>query len=75
MDGKSLFLTANADTIYFVSFIDLSKGPMVLETRPDIQNTFRELMHSSRSRKGAITMCASQGPLDLLLDGEGNESD
>ena len=35
MDAKSLFLTANADTIYFVGFIDLSKGPMVLETPPD----------------------------------------
>ena len=34
MDAKSLFLTANADTIYFVGFIDLSKGPMVFETPP-----------------------------------------
>ncbi len=35
MDAKSLFLTANADTIYFLGFIDLSKGPMVLETPPN----------------------------------------
>ena len=34
MDSKSLFLTANADTPYFISFIDLSKGPMVVETPP-----------------------------------------
>ena len=34
MDAKSLFLTANADTIYFLSFVDLSKGPMVVETPP-----------------------------------------
>ena len=34
MDAKSLFLTANADTVYFVGFIDLSKGPMVFETPP-----------------------------------------
>ena len=34
MDAKSLFLTANADTPYFMSFIDLSKGPMVVETPP-----------------------------------------
>ena len=33
MDSKSLFLTANADTPYFISFIDLSKGPMVVELR------------------------------------------
>src|SRR5512146_1101858 len=34
MDSNSLFLTANADTVYFVGFLDLSKGPMVLETPP-----------------------------------------
>src|SRR5271170_4513808 len=34
MDAKSLFLTANADTVYFIGFIDVSKGPMVLETPP-----------------------------------------
>jgi hypothetical protein len=27
MDAKSLFLTANADTVYFVGIIDLTKGP------------------------------------------------
>ena len=31
MDAKSLFLTANADTIYFIGVLDLTKGPMVLE--------------------------------------------
>jgi len=34
MDSKSLFITANSDTPYFWSIIDLSKGPMVLETPP-----------------------------------------
>jgi len=34
MDAKSLFLTANADTVYLVGFINLSKGPMVFETPP-----------------------------------------
>ena len=34
MDAKSLFLTTNADTIYFFSVIDLSKGPMVIEVPP-----------------------------------------
>ncbi|MCC7517305.1 MAG: DUF1254 domain-containing protein [Pseudomonadales bacterium] len=34
MDAKSLFLTANADTIYVMGFLDLSKGPIVLETPP-----------------------------------------
>lgn len=34
MDAKSLFLTANADTIYSLGMLDLSKGPMVLEVGP-----------------------------------------
>src|SRR5271167_3349607 len=39
MDAKSLFLTANADTVYFLGFIDLSNGPMVLETPPKALGT------------------------------------
>jgi len=34
MDSKSLFLTANADTVYFWTIIDVSKGPIVVETPP-----------------------------------------
>lgn len=34
MDAKSLFLTANADTIYVMGSLDLTKGPMVIETPP-----------------------------------------
>ena len=34
MDAKSLFLTANADTIYVMGSLDLTKGPVVLETPP-----------------------------------------
>jgi hypothetical protein len=35
MDSKSLFLTANADTVYAMTWIDLSKGPVVLEGPPN----------------------------------------
>jgi hypothetical protein len=34
MDAKSLFLTANADTIYVMGALDLSNGPVVVETPP-----------------------------------------
>ena len=34
MDAKSLWLTTNADTIYVVGIIDLTNGPVVLETPP-----------------------------------------
>lgn len=43
MDAKSLFLTANADTVYFLGFLDLTKGPMVLETPPDSLGTLDDM--------------------------------
>jgi hypothetical protein len=42
MDAKSLFLTANADTIYVLGSIDLSKGPVVLETPPKFLGTVQD---------------------------------
>ena len=35
MDSKSLFLTANADTVYYMSVIDLSNGPVIFESPPE----------------------------------------
>jgi hypothetical protein len=35
MDSRSLFLTANADTVYYIAFLDLSDGPPVVETPPN----------------------------------------
>ena len=43
MDAKSLFLTANADTVYFLGWIDLSKGPVVVETPPKALGTFDDM--------------------------------
>jgi len=43
MDAKSLFLTTNADTVYFLGFIDLSKGPMVFETPPKALGTLDDM--------------------------------
>ena len=36
VDGKSLMLTANMDTYYFWGNIDLSNGPLVVETPPNV---------------------------------------
>lgn len=36
MDSRSLFLTANADTVYFWTFLDLGRGPLVIEAPPDV---------------------------------------
>ena len=43
MDSKSLFLTANADVVYFFTIIDLTKGPMVLETPPQSLGTIDDM--------------------------------
>jgi hypothetical protein len=43
MDSNSLFLTANADTVYFLGFLDLSKGPMVFEAPPGALGTFDDM--------------------------------
>ena len=40
MDSASLFLTANADTAYFLSMVDLGDGPMVVETPPQSLGMF-----------------------------------
>jgi hypothetical protein len=42
MDAKSLFLTANADTIYVMGYLDLSKGPVVVETPPRFLGTVQD---------------------------------
>jgi len=43
MDAKSLFLTANADTVYYFSIVDLTKGPMVVEQPPKGLGTINDM--------------------------------
>jgi hypothetical protein len=46
MDAKSLFLTANADTVYYMTVVDLSKGPMVVEQPPAGLGTINDMWFS-----------------------------
>ena len=46
MDAKSLFLTANADTVYYLGVIDLSKGPVVIEQPPKGLGTINDMWFS-----------------------------
>ena len=43
MDSNSLFLTANADTIYTVAVLDLTKGPLVVEVPPMALGTLNDM--------------------------------
>jgi hypothetical protein len=36
MDSKSLFLTPNTETVYNLMWLDLKKGPLVIESPPNI---------------------------------------
>jgi hypothetical protein len=36
MDSKSLFLTANTESIYYATWLDLQDGPMVVESPPNV---------------------------------------
>jgi hypothetical protein len=46
MDAKSLFLTANADTVYYMTVVDLTKGPMVIEQPPKGLGTINDMWFS-----------------------------
>jgi hypothetical protein len=43
MDSSSRFLTANADTVYYLAIVDLTQGPMVVETPPMALGTFDDM--------------------------------
>lgn len=36
MDSKSLFLTANTESVYYATWIDLKNGPIVVESPPNV---------------------------------------
>jgi hypothetical protein len=46
MDAKSLFLTANADTVYYLAVVDLTQGPMVVEQPPRGLGTINDMWFS-----------------------------
>ena len=43
MGSESVFLTANADTVYFLGIVDLTSGPMVVETPPQALGAFDDM--------------------------------
>jgi hypothetical protein len=67
MDSKSLFLTANADTYYFWGYIDLSKGPMVVETPPGALGIFDDMTWKWISDFGLPGPDRGEGGKYLLL--------
>jgi len=46
LDSRSLFLTGNTDTVYYLGVINLSQGPMVLEQPPNGLGTINDMWFS-----------------------------
>jgi hypothetical protein len=46
LDAKSLLLTGNADTVYYIAIVDLTKGPMVVEQPPRGLGTINDMWFS-----------------------------
>jgi hypothetical protein len=67
MDAKSLFLTANADTVYFWGYLDLSKGPLVVEVPPESLGIFDDMWFRWILDFGAAGPDRGQGGKYLVL--------
>ncbi len=67
MDSRSLFLTANADTVYFWGYLDLSKGPLVVEAPPDSLGIFDDMWFRWILDFGAAGPDRGQGGKYLVL--------
>jgi hypothetical protein len=60
MDSKSLFLTPNADTIYYLSVVDLTKGPMVIEQPPMAVGTINDMWFHGSSISASLARTAAK---------------
>ncbi|MCB2189745.1 MAG: DUF1254 domain-containing protein [Deltaproteobacteria bacterium] len=67
MDSKSLFLTANCDTVYYMSVINMSQGPMVIEQPSKGLGTINDMWFSWIIDIGAPGPDRGQGGKYLLV--------
>ena len=67
MDAKSLFLTANADTVYYMAVVNLAEGPMVIEQPPRGLGTINDMWFSWIIDIGFPGPNRGEGGKDLLV--------
>jgi len=60
MGSESVFLTANGDTVYFLGFVDLTSGPMVVETPPQALGVFDDMWWGGSSTSGCRARIAAR---------------
>jgi hypothetical protein len=67
MDSRSLFLTANCDTLYFISILDLSGGPIVMDVPAGVLGVFDDMWFQWISDFGASGPDRGEGGRYLLV--------
>jgi len=70
MDSTSLFLTANADTVYFWGNVSLANGPMVIEIPPNVLGVVDDFWFRWVGDFGTPGPDRGQGGLYLLVPQE-----
>ena len=67
MDSKSLFLTANTESVYAWSWLNLKDGPMVLETPPNVLGVIDDFWFRNVTDFGLVGPDKGQGGKFLIL--------
>ncbi len=67
MDSRSLFLTANADTVYFWGNVDVSEGPIVVEVPTQVLGIFDDFWFNWVGDFGLAGADKGQGGKYLLV--------
>jgi hypothetical protein len=77
MDSKSLFLTANTESIYFATWIDLKNGPVVVESPPNVLGAVNDFWFRHVTDLGNAGPDSGKGGKYLILppDYEGSVPD
>ena len=67
LDSRSIFLTANDNTVYSWAWLDLSKGPLVLEVPPKVLGAINDMWYRWVVDLGITGPDKGQGGKYLLL--------
>jgi hypothetical protein len=67
MDSKSLFLTANTESIYNLMWVDTKAGPLVIETPPDVLGVIDDHWFQYVTDFGRVGPDKNKGGKFLLL--------
>ena len=67
LDSKALWLTANTDTVYAVNWIDLTNGPVVIESPPEVLGIVDDMWYHYGTDLGFLGPDQGKGGKYLFL--------